>query len=75
MAPALVELGGSEQVHHEVGRILGAKVMVMDLGEAGRAFLSTEGDCRPLIHVPALWSWLGGGRSVSVNKYKVCVSK
>ena len=34
-APALVELGGSKHIHHEVVEILGAEVMVMDLGEAG----------------------------------------
>ena len=40
LAPTLVELGGSEQVHHEVVGNLGAEVMVMDLGEARGAFWS-----------------------------------
>ena len=41
-APALVKLGqgGSEQDHHEVVGILGAEVMVIDLGEAGGEFWS-----------------------------------
>ena len=56
MAPALVELGGSEQVHHEVGRILGAEVMVKDLGEAVGAFWSIVEDCRPCIRVPEFWA-------------------
>ena len=69
-APVLVKLGGSKQFHHEVVGIFDAEVMVMDLGEAGGAFLSIEGDCRPYICVDSCARILGvaGWRLLCVSK-------